>query len=106
MRIVCISDTHSMHEDIEHIPDGDILVHAGDCLARGALFEIEDFNYWLGELPYSNKILVAGNHDWCFQNHNDRAKKLVTNAIYLASRRMIPLVTERGILDRQKIPHF
>jgi predicted phosphodiesterase len=31
MRIVCISDTHSMHRQIE-VPEGDLLIHAGDCL--------------------------------------------------------------------------
>lgn len=26
--VVCISDTHGVHEDV-HIPDGDVLIHAG-----------------------------------------------------------------------------
>jgi hypothetical protein len=30
VRVVCISDTHSLHEHVAQIPDGDILVHAGD----------------------------------------------------------------------------
>lgn len=72
-----------MHDDIQHIPDGDVLVHAGDCLGRGSLSELEGFNYWLGELPHAHKILIAGNHDWCFQTRADSARKLVTNAIYL-----------------------
>ena len=28
IRVVCISDTHSMHNKLT-IPDGDILIHAG-----------------------------------------------------------------------------
>ncbi|EMP57098.1 metallophosphoesterase [Marinobacter santoriniensis NKSG1] len=83
VRIVCISDTHSMHEEIDDIPDGDVLVHAGDCLGRGTLFELDDFNYWLGELPHAHKILIAGNHDWCFERYPDKARPLVTNAVYL-----------------------
>ncbi len=83
MRLVCISDTHSQHDDIDLIPDGDVLIHAGDCLGRGSIFELEDFDYWLGELPHPTKILIAGNHDWCFQTRPNEARKLVTNAIYL-----------------------
>lgn len=83
MRIVCISDTHSMHDDIKEIPDGDILVHAGDCLGRGSIFDLEDFNVWLGEQTHPHKILIAGNHDWCFQTRPEEARDMVTNAIYL-----------------------
>lgn len=29
-RVVCISDTHGLHENLlQYIPDGDILLHAG-----------------------------------------------------------------------------
>lgn len=83
MRIVCISDTHSKHEEIDHVPDGDMLIHAGDSLAFGSLFDLEDFDDWLGELPHRHKILIAGNHDTCFEDRSDKAQKLVTNAIYL-----------------------
>jgi predicted phosphodiesterase len=34
LRIVVISDTHSRHRHIV-VPDGDVLVHAGDLTARG-----------------------------------------------------------------------
>jgi Icc-related predicted phosphoesterase len=34
-RIVCISDTHTRHEEVE-MPPGDILVHAGDLTDLGA----------------------------------------------------------------------
>lgn len=67
MRIVCISDTHSMHRQIQ-VPDGDLLIHAGDCLGVGTLDELEDLDRWFSELPHRNKILIAGNHDWCFQD--------------------------------------
>jgi len=32
MKLVCISDTHSLHRRIPDIPDGDVLIHAGDSL--------------------------------------------------------------------------
>ena len=34
MRLVCISDTHTFHEDV-NLPDGDILIHAGDFTNKG-----------------------------------------------------------------------
>ncbi len=83
MRIVCVSDTHGQHREIKLIPDGDVLVHAGDCLKTGSLEELEDLNRWFGELPHPYKILIAGNHDWCFERDPERARARVTNAIYL-----------------------
>ncbi len=38
MRIVCISDTHSMHREIV-VPDGDMLIHAGDLTMKGSAGE-------------------------------------------------------------------
>lgn len=63
MKLVCISDTHSMHRRIPEVPDGDVLVHAGDSLGQGTLENIEELNEWLGTLPHRHKIVIAGNHD-------------------------------------------
>ena len=82
MRIVCISDTHMRHDKIE-VPDGDVLVHAGDFTRRGAMGDVTRFNEWLGTLPHRHKVVIAGNHDWCFQLFPDRARSELTNAIYL-----------------------
>lgn len=82
MRLVCISDTHSMHRQIA-VPDGDILIHAGDCLGVGTLEELEDLDNWFSEQPHRHKILIAGNHDWCLQDEPADAEVLIKNAIYL-----------------------
>ncbi len=82
MRIVVVSDTHNMHDRIE-IPDGDVLVHGGDCLGHGTLEELDAFDRFLGKLPHPHKILIAGNHDWCFERDPRAARRLVKNAIYL-----------------------
>lgn len=34
LKIVCISDTHGMHRKMK-IPEGDVLVHAGDITMKG-----------------------------------------------------------------------
>lgn len=83
MRLVCISDTHSLHRRIPEVPDGDILIHAGDCLGAGTLDNVEDLNDWLGTLPHQHKIVIAGNHDWAFQETPELAREALTNAMYL-----------------------
>lgn len=82
MRIVCISDTHSRHDQVE-VPEGDVLVHAGDSTMVGRVEEIIKFNHWLGQLPHPHKILIAGNHDWLFEKEPALAESLITNVIYL-----------------------
>jgi Icc-related predicted phosphoesterase len=83
VRIICISDTHGQHSDLR-VPDGDILIHAGDFMTYGKAFrEAIDFNAWLGRLPHRHKIVIAGNHDWLFETHPIPARDLITNGIYL-----------------------
>jgi Icc-related predicted phosphoesterase len=82
MKIVCLSDTHAAHNRIQ-VPDGDILLHAGDVSRRGLEHEIIEFNEWLGTLPHKHKIMIAGNHDFMFEKYPKPARKLITNAIYL-----------------------
>lgn len=83
MRLVCISDTHSLHRRIQDIPDGDVLIHAGDCLGQGTLDNIQEFNEWLATLPHQRIIVIAGNHDWAFQETPELVRSALTNAIYL-----------------------
>lgn len=82
MRIVVISDTHALHDQVE-VPDGDILVHAGDLTNRGAVLDVERFNTFLGKLPHRHKIVIAGNHDFCFERKPLEARAALTNATYL-----------------------
>ena len=49
MRIVCISDTHLQHGFT--VPEGDLLLHAGDATGRGTLPEIERFATWFSSFP-------------------------------------------------------
>lgn len=72
-----------MHRQIETIPEGDILIHAGDGLGVGTLSELKDLDDWLGSLPHPHKLLTAGNHDWIFQREPEVARLAVKNATYL-----------------------
>lgn len=89
MRIVAISDTHGLHRQMGKLPDGDVLIHAGDCLKYGTLQETSDFNEWLGDQPHKHKVVIAGNHDWAFERTPDQATSLMTNAIYLQGSGMV-----------------
>jgi 3',5'-cyclic AMP phosphodiesterase CpdA len=78
-RITFISDTHNKHKQItSHLPGGDILIHAGDISSMGYPREIKDFCKWFNGIEgYTNKIFIAGNHDWGFINHIDKVNDIL-----------------------------
>jgi predicted phosphodiesterase len=79
MRVICISDTHLVHEETRiEIPDGDVLIHAGDATYRGSEMEVYKFLKWFSALPHKNKIFIAGNHDWLFDSHPEKAAMLLS----------------------------
>jgi predicted phosphohydrolase len=80
-RLVLLSDTHGRHD--APVPDGDILVHAGDFSAWGDLREVKEFNDFLGAQPHRRKVVIAGNYDWSFYRRESEARALLTNAFYL-----------------------
>ncbi len=82
MRIVCVSDTHSWH-DRTVVPEGDILVHGGDITRKGSLEDVAKFDRWLSTLPHRHKVVICGNHDFCFQTEPEVARTCITNAHYL-----------------------
>lgn len=82
VRLVLLADTHGFHRDI-FIPNGDILICAGDFCLYGDIDELDDFNAFLGELPHQYKIVVAGNHDLCLESDPQQSISRLTNAIYL-----------------------
>lgn len=62
MRIIAFSDTHGCHRSLT-VPDGDVLVFAGDYTRRDSEAELRDFSLWWNALPHQHKLFVAGNHD-------------------------------------------
>lgn len=71
MQIVAISDTHGKHRDL-NIPDGDILIHAGDVTRGGTKEQVVDFLNWFTEQKHTHKIFVAGNHDFFFEETDSK----------------------------------
>jgi Icc-related predicted phosphoesterase len=66
MNLVLISDTHTFHEQVQ-VPDGDVLVHAGDMGLRGDPLEIQSCLDWLNRQPHKHVVAIAGNHDFAFE---------------------------------------
>jgi len=83
MRIVAVADTHLFHGDTYAVPDGDVLVHAGDLCRRGDLAELGRAVAWLAALPHRHKIVVAGNHDWAFVHEPAVARTMLGAMTYL-----------------------
>lgn len=82
IRLVCIADIYGSTDF--SVPEGDILIIAGDVCSYGKVSELEIFDEFLSSLPHSLKLLVAGNHDWPFTNHTlAESKRLVRHAVYL-----------------------
>jgi Icc-related predicted phosphoesterase len=61
-RIVALSDTHGKHNQIS-IPNGDLLIFAGDFEIRNNL-DIFEMSEWLKEQPHKNVVAIFGNHDF------------------------------------------
>ena len=79
-RITFISDTHTKHDKVSgFLTGGDILVHAGDLTGRGYITEIENFMKWYDKINnYDTKVFIAGNHDFGFQDENEKLRGLLT----------------------------
>lgn len=63
-----MSDTHGKHDEIYRVPEGDVLIHAGDVSNVGKPSEIKAFAEWFQSQPHKYKCWVGGNHDWGLQH--------------------------------------
>ena len=82
MRIVAIADTHGEHLGL-NLPEGDVLIHAGDLTQRGTRPQLEAVADWLRSQPHRHKIVVAGNHDFWCQDNLQGARELFHGLTYL-----------------------
>jgi len=84
MKLVFISDTHTMHDKLV-IPECDILFHCGDWTYKGHKHEVEAFAKWLDEQPAKHIVITPGNHEVTFQNalsgsdHDPSSKTWITD---------------------------
>ena len=94
MKIVCISDTHTMHSNIIIPKDADIIIHAGDFTYQGLGQESLDFLRWFKKLRIKHKILIFGNHEV----HNYEMAKL-----YCEENNITLLHNSHVVIDGYKI---
>eukprot|EP01102_Stenamoeba_stenopodia_P004295 TRINITY_DN14618_c0_g1_i1.p1 TRINITY_DN14618_c0_g1~~TRINITY_DN14618_c0_g1_i1.p1 ORF type:complete len:299 (-),score=78.53 TRINITY_DN14618_c0_g1_i1:138-995(-) len=92
LRVVCISDTHNNNR--EEMPEGDVLIHAGDITRYGKEEHVVAFNAWVDRQRrlrgYKHVLVVRGNHENSFPFEGKASNKpnkplstLLTNATYL-----------------------
>jgi Icc-related predicted phosphoesterase len=89
VRVVMISDTHEWHRKMPPLPDGDLLIHAGDFTLMGEEEYVRDFDAWLGEQPHKHKVVIPGNHDLNFHRHPDKFRPMITNAHLLIDEAVV-----------------
>lgn len=71
-----------LHRRVE-IPDGDLLIFAGDMSVCRTLQDVAGFNTFLKSLPHKYKVVIGGNHDHLLASSPDLARKLLSDAVYL-----------------------
>ena len=109
--VVCISDTHN---NKVHVPDGDVLIHAGDLTQSGSFKELQQALDWLRSQPHHTKIVIAGNHDLLLdtqynnipdQTVSERAQLDWGNLIYLENEKREILGANGRRLNVYGSPH-
>jgi Icc-related predicted phosphoesterase len=78
MKIACVSDLHGKHKqwykrlstsDQEAFDSVDTIVVSGDVTNIGEINRAKEFLKWLEKRPVKNKVIIAGNHDFCFDTN-------------------------------------
>jgi Icc-related predicted phosphoesterase len=80
-KIVLISDTHGKHKQIQ-LPEGDLLIHAGDITGRGFPWQVREFMDWFGRQPHRHKVMIAGNHDFLAEEKPEEFLALVPPGVH------------------------
>lgn len=66
-RVIAVSDTHSLHDQLGRLPKGDLLIHCGDFCNKGNCEEYASFDRWLSRVSVQGfedrMFCVVGNHD-------------------------------------------
>jgi len=83
-RFVCISDTHNY---TPVVPDGDVLLHAGD-ISGSTPEEMKSMFDWLRTLPHKTKVVIAGNHDGCL-DENSKIRGWITEEIFYGLQEVV-----------------
>lgn len=99
MKICSISDTHSLHRQVE-IPECDVLICSGDISYKGEQDIVNDFIIWFGTQQPKHKILVFGNHEVGYSNH--LSKKFIKSQDLIKQNNIHYLQNSEVIIDNLK----
>ena len=93
MEITFISDTHTKHNTFTGRlqKGGDVIVCCGDITSMGEEEDLSRFVAWYDRLPFLHKILIAGNHDFIFEQRPSQTRRLLkpTGIIYLENEAVL-----------------
>jgi Calcineurin-like phosphoesterase len=100
--VAAISDTQSKHSQLEMDGfAGDILLHTGDLTQHGTKQELQAAIDWLGSLPFTYKVVIAGNHDIGLDKschyRSAMSRKVGTYATPEETDELIDLMRRKGI---------
>jgi len=92
MKLVCVSDTHNKLNKV-NLPPGDVLVISGDILGNGTIIELSQFNHHVGLIKdkYKHIVLIAGNHDFIFEENLALAKATITNVSHYLQDELVEI---------------
>lgn len=91
MKIVFISDTHNLHQNLK-LPKGDLLIHNGDCSKKGTKAEITAFLKWFSQQEHPHKVMIAGNHDFYLEELLDKdLQELIPSNIHYLNNQLLEL---------------
>ena len=88
LKITAFSDTHMLHQRVE-IPDGDLLIFAGDMSVCRKAQDVAGFNDFLKTLPHRHKIVIGGNHDHLLAQSPELSRKLLPDCTYLQDEAVV-----------------
>ena len=91
MRIICVSDTHCRLSKIK-IPEGDILLHAGDLTFQGNIEEISQEAKQLEKIKHRfthGIVVVPGNHDRLFERNETLAREIMGDTKVLIDQSLV-----------------
>jgi Icc-related predicted phosphoesterase len=95
IKVVMLSDTYGLHEQIE-IPDGDILIHAGNFSPYGEHLgekAYKSFTEWFCAQPHNYKIFAPGKNDSTSFSLREIYKMLNENTHFLHNNEFLANTT-------------
>lgn len=106
MKIVTMSDTHCIHEYMKYkVPDGDVLIHAGDFTSNGSEKQIEHFVKWFEKFPHKHKLVICGNHELKYSENTKGIRSFFPSSIKLIHDRSI-IIDGLKFFGQPRTPRF